>query len=87
MIAFAGQVQIENPRKYDAAVLDELRLLLQQGGNAVRDPRRKTCYEIVGPEGTFYVHVSPVSGNIVLIARWTRHLVARPADAACFAAR
>lgn len=77
---------IENPRKYDQAVVEQLRNLLSAGGPAERDPRRANFYEIEGAEDTFYVHVSPVTGNIVLLAKWSRQLEGCCADSDCAAA-
>ena len=63
---------IENPRKYDTGVVEQLRYLLQTGTAAQDDPRRPNFYEIDANEETFYIHISPVSGNVVLLAKWTR---------------
>ena len=63
---------IENPRKYETGVVEQLRHLLQTGTAAQDDPRRPNFYEIGADEETFYIHISPVSGNVVLLAKWTR---------------
>lgn len=65
---------IENPRKYDQESVEQLQQLLKTGRPAQRDPRRVNFYEIDGHEETFYIHVSPVSGNVVLLAKWNRQL-------------
>jgi hypothetical protein len=64
--------KIENPRGYDPGVVENLRQLVRAGGPARRDARRENFYEIEGDEETYYIHVSPVSGNMVLLARWLR---------------
>jgi hypothetical protein len=63
---------IENPRKYETSVVEQLRHLLQIGSSAQDDPRRPNFYEIDADEETFYIHISPVTGNVVLLAKWTR---------------
>ncbi len=63
---------IENPRKYETRVIEQLRRLLLAGQPAEPDPRRAHFYEVHGEEQTYYIHVSPVSGNAVLLAKWSR---------------
>jgi hypothetical protein len=63
---------IENPRKYETSAVEQLRQLLQSGTAAQDDPRRPNFYEIDAHDETFYIHISPVTGNVVLLAKWTR---------------
>jgi hypothetical protein len=42
------------------------------GGPAECDPRRKNFYNLAGEKNTYYIHVSPVSGNVILLAKWSR---------------
>jgi hypothetical protein len=72
---------IENPREYAARAVEHLRQLLVTGKPAQPDPRRRNFYEIEGGDETYYVHVSPITGNVVLLARWIRQ-----ADECCQAA-
>jgi hypothetical protein len=65
-------VRIENPREYESAAVENLRLLIQGGSLAQRDPQRENFYEIEGNGETYYIHVSPVNGNVVLLAKWLR---------------
>jgi hypothetical protein len=76
-------VVIENPRKYDSGAIENLRRLLQSGTAAERDPRRENFYEVDGNEESYYIHVSPISGNVVLLARWNTQPDGCSADAAC----
>lgn len=62
--------RIEDPRKYGAAVVHELRNLLTVGGSAQRDPRRDNFYDLAHGGHTFYIHISPVNGNVTLLAKW-----------------
>lgn len=72
MIEVKEGVRIENPRHYECGAIEHLRQLLESGSPAQRDPRREYFYEIEGSGETYYIHVSPVSGNVVLLAKWIR---------------
>jgi hypothetical protein len=72
MLKFNQGVTVENPRAYEAGAIEHLRYLLEVGSSAQRDPRRENFYEVDGGSEIFYIHVSPVSGNIVLLAKWIR---------------
>lgn len=72
---------IENPREYAEHAVEHLRQLLASGNPAQQDPRRQNFYEIEGKDETYYIHVSPVTGNVVLLARWIRE-----AEECCHAA-
>jgi len=62
--------RIENPRRYDSPEVERLRDLLVTGSAAQRDPRRESFYELEGKGETYYIHISPISGEVVLLARW-----------------
>ena len=62
--------RIENPRKYNADVVNDLRNLLTEGGCAERDPRRENFYELENGGNTFYIHISPITGDVMLLAKW-----------------
>jgi hypothetical protein len=64
------QSRIEDPRNYGPEVLNDLRNLLTEGASAQRDPRRENFYELENGESAFYIHISPVNGDIMLLARW-----------------
>ena len=70
MIQVKERARIENPRKYESSAVEHLRYLLEVGSPAQRDPHRKNFYEIEGDSETYYIHISPVSGNVVLLAKW-----------------
>ncbi len=72
MIQFKKGARVENPREYETMAVDQLRNLLESGNPGQRDPRRKNFYEIEGQTETYYIHVSPVSGNVTLLAKWIR---------------
>lgn len=72
MVQVKEGMRIENPRKYEPGAVEQLRHLLQTGILAKRDPHRENFYEIESLDETYYIHISPVSGNIVLLAKWIR---------------
>ncbi len=63
---------IENPREYETGVVEQLRHLLEAGAAVQPDPRRPHFYEIEGEDETFYIHISPFTANVVLLAKWSR---------------
>jgi hypothetical protein len=65
-------VRIENPREYGCQTVEQLRNLMATGSSAQPDPRREHFYEIEGDSESYYVFISPISGNIVLLAKWLR---------------
>lgn len=72
MIQVTEGTKIENPRGYEAGAVEHLRHLLKVGSPAQRDPHRENFYELDGSGETYYIHISPVSGNVVLLAKWLR---------------
>lgn len=65
-----SEVQIEDPRNHPAETLLALRDILSGGAMIVPDPKRRGFYEVQSGSLTCYVHISPVSGNILLLATW-----------------
>jgi len=72
MIQVKEGARIENPRDYAPGAVEHLRQLLHAGGPMQRDPRRENFYEIEGDNETYFIHISPISGNVVLLAKWVR---------------
>jgi hypothetical protein len=72
MIKFNQGVKVENPRAYETGTVIHLQYLLEVGGPIERDPRRENFYDVDGGSEIYYIHVSPVSGNVILLARWMR---------------
>ena len=72
MIQVKQGARIENPREYEAGAVNHLRHLLEAGDGAQPDPHRENFYEIEGQSETYYIHVSPISGDVVLLAKWLR---------------
>jgi hypothetical protein len=72
MFQIGEGAKIENPREYESAAVENLRLLLEGESLVQRDPQRENFYEIEGNGETYFIHVSPVTGNVVLLAKWLR---------------
>jgi hypothetical protein len=64
------ETKIEDPRQYGSEVVNDLRKLLTAGGWAQPDPHRDSFYEIEGDGRAFYFHISPINGEVVLLAKW-----------------
>ncbi len=72
MIQVKEGARIENPREYELGAVEHLRYLLEVGSPTQRDPHRDNFYEIESDSETYYIHISPISGNVVLLAKWLR---------------
>ena len=64
------RTRIEDPREYGADIVNDLRSLLISGQCAQRDPHRENFYEIENGGNAFYIHVSPINGDVMLLAKW-----------------
>jgi len=63
---------VDNVRNYPPEIIKELEGLLLAGGSASPDPRRKGFYDLENHERTFFIHISPINGRVVLLAAWIR---------------
>jgi hypothetical protein len=72
ILRLSTETRIDNPRNYAPSVVNDLVSLLAAGGGAQPDPRRENFYELDGENETYYIHISPISGNVVLLAKWLR---------------
>jgi len=75
-----AETQIENPRNYSEATVLTLRDLLNSGPTIVPDPKRRGFCEVHGDTHIYYIHISPVTGNILLLAKWPSEAPQRNAD-------
>lgn len=71
-IQLDGDIQIDNLRHYPAETVDTLRSLLARGAEAQVDPRRSNFYDVYNCSQVFFIHISPVSGKVMLLARWSK---------------
>jgi hypothetical protein len=63
---------IENPRGHSPETLRRLREALSSAAPAVADVRRPHFFEVQADEQVFYVHISPLSQKVTLLATWSR---------------
>jgi hypothetical protein len=66
----AANLDIQDPRHHPAEVLQGLRHALASGAPAIPEARRPGFFEIYADDHVFYIHLSPVSRRITLLARW-----------------
>jgi hypothetical protein len=71
--------QIENLRDHPAEDVARLRYLLDSGAERKHDPRRPNFFEIHDRDRVFYIHVSPVTEQIIFLATWAHDAQASPA--------
>ena len=65
-----GAFEIRDLGSHSAATVTTLALLLAGTVDVRRDPKRKNFYEVVDGSQVYYIHVSPVTGIIYLLAVW-----------------
>ena len=65
-------VRIENARLYPSAIVDQFRVALLNGAELHADETRKDFYELHAGLRTYFIFVSPASGNVTLIATWAK---------------
>lgn len=64
------ELEIEDLRKHPAEAVNVLRDLLSGGAELMPDPKRTGFYELHHESTVYYIHVSPVTGKIILLATW-----------------
>jgi hypothetical protein len=64
------EFEIEDVLGHPPQMLEELRAGLSDGARLVADPKRAGFYEVQGQQLTYYVHVIPGSGKVLLLAAW-----------------
>jgi hypothetical protein len=63
---------IENLGHVPGEVVERLRTMLARGASAQADSRRENFYEIESGDRVYWIHLSPVTGHVVLLAVWQR---------------
>lgn len=66
-----ASLEIQDPRQHPAEVLESMRQALASGAPAIPEARRPGFFEIYADDHVFYVHLSPLSRRITLLARWS----------------
>jgi hypothetical protein len=74
-----NDVPIEDLRNHPAEILVTLQTLLAGDAKITPDPKRAGFYEVESGVRTFYIHISPVTGRILLLATWPNEDVPRGA--------
>ena len=64
------EVAIEDLRDHPTELVEQLCHLLASGAPAVPDPKHPQLYEIKSETQVFYVHISPLTGKVLLVATW-----------------
>ncbi len=72
VMRFDHEVNIENPRHHSEERVENLRRLLAGGARVECDPKRPDFYEVESGSDVYYIHISPVTGNILLLAAWPK---------------
>ena len=70
------EVQIEDPRNHPAETVAALRDILSRGAKTIADPKRRGFYEVQSDSLVYYIHVSPINGNVLLLATWPNQVLA-----------
>jgi type II secretory pathway predicted ATPase ExeA len=70
---------IEDLGKHTTESVDRLRQLLAGGAQVYPDPKRPGFYEVESGSDVYYIHISPVSGKIFLLATWKIDLASESA--------
>jgi hypothetical protein len=64
------ELQIEDLRNHPVEAVNVLRDLLLNGADLVPDDKRAGFYELHHASTVYYIHISPVTGKILLLATW-----------------
>ncbi|HEY4709893.1 MAG TPA: hypothetical protein VIH46_06965 [Candidatus Acidoferrales bacterium] len=71
----SGKAQIEDLGNHSTETVAALQGLLARGASTIADPKRSGFYEIESDLVVYYIHVSPVTGNVLLLATWQNEAV------------
>lgn len=81
-MALEHEVEIENLRNHPAEAVNVVRDLLLGGAELTPDPKRAGFYELCHDSTVYYIHVSPVTGKIILLATWPLSAASESSEAA-----
>ena len=65
-------LQIQDPRGHSPETMRRLHQAITSEAPAVPDERRPGFFEIQAGDQVFYIHISPVTQTITLLAAWAR---------------
>lgn len=63
--------KIEDPRGHSPETLRRLREAIASGAHTTPDERRPGFFEMQSDDQVFYIHVSPATQKITLLATWS----------------
>ena len=66
------KIRIENARLYPPAIVDQIQTALSNGAELHADESRRNFYDLDFDGRTYFIYVSPLSGNVTLIAAWVQ---------------
>lgn len=69
------EVYIEDPRHHSFERVETLRRLLAGGARVEADPKRSDFFEVESGSDVYYIHISPITGKILLLAAWQKDCV------------
>jgi hypothetical protein len=61
---------VDNLRNYPAEIVQELEESLLSGASAWPDRKRESFYDVANAERTFFIHISPKTERVMLLATW-----------------
>lgn len=70
LLRLNGNTVIEDLRNHTSQTIEKLRQLLATGAEAEPDPKRPHFYDVRNCTRTYFIHISPVSGKVMLLACW-----------------
>jgi hypothetical protein len=69
-LKIAAQFRIEDPRGHSPETLRRLREALASDAPVNPDARRPNFFEVQAEDQVFYIHISPITQRITLLATW-----------------
>lgn len=69
---------IDNLRNYPREIVERLAAVLRDGAVAEADPRRKGFYDLFDGNRSYFIHISPVTGHVWLLASWLDQTASSP---------
>lgn len=69
------ELMIEDPKHNSPERIETLRQLLAGGARVEEDPKRSDFFEVESGSEIYYIHISPITGKILLLATWQKDFV------------
>lgn len=65
-------LRIDDLRNHSVEQVETLRQLLAGGARVEADAKRPGFYEVENHSEVYYIHLSPITGRILLLASWPK---------------